>query len=185
MYEFRTAPHGQKQANWVSYSPVLIQSQRQRLARRLWSGPLCPRRRAAGPGREKEIRWRADTAGIFPAVIHGHWRYRSRREESTKRDFLRPRLGLLVRQVFPRPAAAHAPWLLSHDVRTGPRVVITRLDQTPAALAGAGQGESPSELAAAQKYGQMARLITDDLGDALIPDDHRVRAARLPGPAPL
>ena len=29
--------------------------------------------------------------------------------------------GLLVCQVFPRHAAAHAPWLLGHDVRTGSR----------------------------------------------------------------
>ena len=31
----------------------------------------------------------------------------------------------------------------------------------------------------------MARLITDNLGVALIPDDHRARAACLPGPDPL
>jgi catechol 2,3-dioxygenase-like lactoylglutathione lyase family enzyme len=31
----------------------------------------------------------------------------------------------------------------------------------------------------------MARLITDDLSVALIPDDHRARAACLPGPDPL
>src|SRR5215472_8981110 len=93
--------------------------------------------------------------------------------------------GLLVRQVFPRLAAAYAPWLLGHDVRTGSRVAIAGLDQNPATLAGAGQGESSGELAAVQKDGQMARLITDNLGVALIPDDHRARAACLPGPDPL
>ena len=31
----------------------------------------------------------------------------------------------------------------------------------------------------------MAGLITDDLSIALIPDDHRARAACLPGPDPL
>ena len=65
--------------------------------------------------------------------------------------FRRPSRESLFRQVFPRPAAAYAPWLLSHDVRAGLRVVITGLDQNPAAIAGAGQGESPGELAAAQK----------------------------------
>jgi len=96
-----------------------------------------------------------------------------------------PRPGLLVRQVVPRPAAAHAPWLPGHDVRTRPRVVITGPDQNPAALAGAGQGESSGERAAAQQDGQMARLITDDLSAALIPDDHRAGTAFLPGPDPL
>src|SRR5580700_1565325 len=62
---------------------------------------------------------------------------------------------------------------------------IAGLDQNPAALAGAGQGESSSELAAMQKDGQMARLITGNLSVALIPDDHRARAACLPGPDPL
>jgi hypothetical protein len=90
----------------------------------------------------------------------------------------RQRLGLPVSQLFPRPAAAHVPWLLSHDVGTGSRVVITGLDQNPAALAGAGQGESASELAAAQKDRQMARLITNDLSGALVPYDHRARAGR-------
>ncbi len=65
------------------------------------------------------------------------------------------------------------------------RVVITGLDQNPAAFAGTGQGESSSELAAVQKEGQMARLIMDDLSVAFIPDDHRAGTACLPGPDPL
>src|ERR1700745_793201 len=97
----------------------------------------------------------------------------------------RQRLGLPVSQLFPRPAAAHAPWLLSHDVGTGSRLVITGLDKNPAALAGAGQGESASELAAAQKDRQMARLIMNDLSGALVPYDHRARAACLSCPASL
>ena len=64
-------------------------------------------------------------------------------------------------------------------------MAIAGLDQNPAALAGAGQGESSGELAAVQQDGQMAGLITDDLSIALIPDDHRARAACLPGPDPL
>src|ERR1700727_317395 len=84
-------------------------------------------------------------------------------------------LGLSISELFPRPAAAHAPWLLGHDVGTGSRVVITGLDQDPAPLAGAGQRESASELAAAQKDRQMAGLVTNDLRGALVPDDHRAR----------
>jgi hypothetical protein len=104
---------------------------------------------------------------------------------SAKRDLRRPQLRLLARQFFPRPAAAHTPWLLGHDVRTGSRVAITGFDQNPAALAGTGQSESPSELAAAQNDGQMVRLITDELSGALIPDNHRARTACLPCPDPL
>jgi hypothetical protein len=64
-------------------------------------------------------------------------------------------------------------------------MVITGLDQDPAVLASTGQRESPGELAAVQNDGQMVRLIADDLGGALIPDDHRAGTARLPRADPL
>src|SRR5258708_36352387 len=82
-------------------------------------------------------------------------------------------------QVLPGPAAADAGWMLGDDIRARVRVLVTDLDQNPAPLPGAGQGKAAGELAALQPERQMTRFVAEDLGRALIHDDHRAAAARL------
>jgi hypothetical protein len=83
-------------------------------------------------------------------------------------------------QVWPGPAAADAGWMRGDDVPARVRVLVTDLDQNPAPLSGAGQGKAAGELAALQPDRQMTGFVAEDLGRALIPDDHR--AASAPGP---
>ena len=82
-------------------------------------------------------------------------------------------------QVLPGSAAADAGGTLGDDIRARVRVLVTDLDQNPAPLAGAGQGKAAGELAALQPERQMTRFVAEDLGWALIPDDHRAAASRL------
>ena len=82
-------------------------------------------------------------------------------------------------QVLPGPAAADAGGTLGDDIRARVRVLVTDLDQNPAPFPGAGQGKAAAELAALQPERQMTRFVAEDLGWALIPDDHRAAAARL------
>src|SRR5258708_22003284 len=82
-------------------------------------------------------------------------------------------------QVLPGPAAADAGGMLGDDIRALVRVLVTDLDQNPAPLPGAGQGKAAGELAALQPERQMTGFVAEDLGRALIPDDHCAAAARL------
>ena len=72
--------------------------------------------------------------------------------------------GLLVLQVLPGLAAAHARGTLGDNIRASSRVLVADLDQNPAALAGLGQTEPAGKLAAIQGERQMPQLIADDLG---------------------
>jgi hypothetical protein len=67
--------------------------------------------------------------------------------------------------------------MLGDDVRAWVRVLATDLHQNPALPPGAGQGKAAGELAALQPDRQMARFVVENLGWALIPDDHRRRRA--------
>ena len=69
--------------------------------------------------------------------------------------------------------------MLGDDIRARVRVLVTDLDQNPAPLPGAGQGKAAGELGALQPDRQVTRFVAEDLGRALIPDDHRAAAARL------
>jgi hypothetical protein len=81
--------------------------------------------------------------------------------------------------LLPGPAAAHASRTFRDDVGARPRGAVCGLDQDPAALAGAGQGEASGQLAAVQGDRQVARVIAGDLSGSLIPDDHGAAAPPL------
>jgi hypothetical protein len=70
---------------------------------------------------------------------------------------------------WPGLAGADASRLFGGDVGAGSGVAVTGPDQDPAALAGAGQGKAPGELAAVQEGGQVAGLVAGDFGGALRP----------------
>src|SRR5260221_4605847 len=82
-------------------------------------------------------------------------------------------------KVLQGPAAADAGGMLGDDIRARVRVLVTDLDQDPARLPGAGQGKAAGELAALQPERQRPGFVAEDLGGALIPDDHGAAAARL------
>src|SRR5258708_22434343 len=80
----------------------------------------------------------------------------------------------------PGPAAADAIRPLLRYIRPRRGVLVADLDQDPPPVAGPGQAEPARQLRAVQAHRQMPRLVPDDLGRALVPDDDRAGAAALP-----
>ena len=142
-------------------------SSRGKRFRRLAGGPYrdasCPLRPAA-PGRV--IR----PAGSLRGPRH--------------RGFRRPAGRATSGQFLPGTAAPHAGRAFRHDVRSGPRGLVADLDQNPAALPRPGQRVAPRQLTAAQDERDVPRLVPEDLGGSLVPDDHRSAAARTAPRAP-
>jgi hypothetical protein len=85
----------------------------------------------------------------------------------------------LLTQLLPGPAAPHAGRLFRDDVRARAGAFVPDLDQDPALRTGPRQREATGQLAAVQDKREVARLVSDDIGGPLVPDDHRA------GPAPL
>src|ERR1700722_16483025 len=86
---------------------------------------------------------------------------------------------------LPGPSSAYARRPFGNDVRAGPRAGVSCLDQDPPALSCASQREASGQLAAAEGEGQAAGFIAGDLGESLVPDDHRAAAPQLPVVPPL
>src|SRR5215468_8800647 len=79
----------------------------------------------------------------------------------------------------PGLAAPDAGRLICGDVRAWAGVVVADLEQYPALVTGADEGESAVEFVAMQDERQTPRFVPGDLGAALVPDNHRAGAAEL------
>jgi hypothetical protein len=85
----------------------------------------------------------------------------------------------LARYFPPGHAASHAYRLLSDDIRTRARLLVSDLDEDPALCGGSCQREATGKLVAMQDKRQVPRFVAHDLRGSLIPDNHSAGATYL------